>query len=71
MQVKGIDIVYGQNWVEQYRRERYRSCNESTIKMKTAWDIMWNCHWRDEYERPMCLRHANFIEQKGEYIITR
>lgn len=71
MQVKGIDIVYGQNWVEQYRRDRYRECNESTIKERTAWDIIWNCRWSDEYELPMCHLHTAFIEQRNKYIITR
>ena len=70
--IKGIDIVYGQNWVQQYFDARigiFADINERRTRNKSAKQIIWDCEWG--VNAIWARRHSYMALNRGKIIRIR
>lgn len=71
MQVKGIDVVFGQNWIQQFQDNRYSDMTESAMKRCSVSTIIGRTNWCGATYHAMEQRHRAFYFCSERIRLTR
>lgn len=60
MPIKGTDVVFGQNWIQQFQDNRHSTMTQWEMKRCSVSTIIWHSRWRNGIYDAMVRRYREF-----------